>query len=227
MIWNSGFSIVVHLLINSYFFAKRKVVAWLGLAPRLAQRRLMKPNIGSFLIVGLVFFGVTASSSILTTSIFKNGGYNLVFIGAEISSLRKAGAPAAIASRDNTKPSPNPKINGAPRNQARLAVADPVQTGNPPPLFSETVLPGEGFWEPASRLVREITVDPCRNVSPKSARCAGIERSLDILTASLLVRNGVIKNNFELRIAHSGSVLTIDSLDNLYIDGIPTIEAGT
>ena len=227
MIWNSGFSIVVHLLINSYFFAKQKVVAWLGLAPRPARNRLTKPNISSFLIISFVFFGVTASSSILTTTIFKNGGYNLIFIGAEISNLRKAGAPAAIASRDTPKPSVKPKINNVPRNEVRLAAADQAQASKPQPRFSETVLPGEGFWEPTSRLVRKITVDPCRNESPRSARCVGIERRLDSLTSSLLVRNGVIKNNFELRIVNSGSVLTIDSLDNLYIDGIPTVNVGT
>lgn len=88
-------------------------------------------------------------------------------------------------------------------------------------IFQETVRPGEGFWQPTLRLVIKKSGDACQNPVGNKRLCAQMRYYYNSLTAEILAKNGVIKNNSELRIKQPGIVLALDQTDNLFINGTP------
>jgi hypothetical protein len=217
-----GISFIVHLLINSYCFAKRKVFGWLGLPSRPAYGWLTRPNRSSYLIVGFVFFSMAAGATIFTAGIFKGGYYNLALIRTQISNFH----PTAVAAM-NVAAIPSAPIADSPDSGMATKPSDPlppVENPKNPVLdeedYSETVLPGEGFWQTTYRLIERMTQDQCLNFGNPTSSCQRTNHYYDTLTANLLIKNGVLKNDSELRIGQPGARLTLDMSDNLFIDGI-------
>ena len=220
MIWAGGLSFVIHLLINFYFFSRKKILGLLHRPDPPAYTGLMRTNRISFLIVGIVFVSITASSGILTASILEHGNLNLVLIQAQVDNLRQPVAAADVAANPARIPDITPGSIIPPIVYSRTAAPDETATQQTQTDF-ETVAAGEGFWQPVARLVKKITGDPCLDPGNNRSLCPEMDRYYDRLTENILIKNGIIQENSELRIAKPGAKLTLDGSNNIYINGEP------
>ena len=209
------------MLINSYCFAKRKVFGWLGLEGRPVRGWTTRPNRSSFIIVGLVFVCMAAGATIFTAAIFKQGDYNLELIRSQINNFHPTAVAAVdVALSPAALASDSPDLGTAKSNGPLSVVESPAKPVHGDEDSSTIVLPGEGFWQAAGRLVKKTAQNHCLGLGGTKRSCQRPSHYYDTLTADLLIENGVMKKNSELRIAQPGARLTLDSSDNLFVDGV-------